>query len=215
MAKRVKAPREILEQVPPDYYEKGIRENIFQWVWHNWKWYAMKTTLAKLNHFPSKILDVGCAAGHITIRLAEFFPKANVIGLDSYDQAIDFGKKIHTAVDFRLGDAHELPFKNETFDLITCTETLEHLENPEKAVSEMKRCLKKNGFVLVGQDTDNFLFNLVWSIWTKTRGKVWQDSHIHPLTSKLLEEILKKRRLKIKVKKFSQLGLEVFFLAQK
>ena len=39
----MKSYKKILNQVPPDYYEHGIRSNLFQWAWHSWKfWYLKK-----------------------------------------------------------------------------------------------------------------------------------------------------------------------------
>lgn len=215
MKKRNRSLKDIWKQVPPDYYEKGIKANIFQFIWHNWKWWTMKKILLSLNPKPEKILDVGCSSGHITSRITKLYPKAKISGLDSYDQAINLGKKIHPQIKFYLGDAHKLPFKNDTFDLITCTETVEHLADSKKAISEMKRCLKKRGYLLIGQDTDNIFFKIIWSIWTRTFGRVWWDSHLHPFTPKHFEDLVKENKLKIKNKKFSQLGLEVFFLVKK
>lgn len=210
-----KKKEKIWMQVPPDYYEKGIATNILQFIWHNWKWVTMKKILQKINPAPAKILDIGCASGHITAKIAKFFPVAQVSGLDTYKQAIEFGRKIHPEVKFKIGDAENLPFKNESFELVTCIETLEHLENPKKALLEIKRVLKSAGCALVGQDTDNWLFRLVWFFWTKIKGKVWQGSHLHPLHTKHLQELIKKTGLKIQTRKFSQAGLEVFFLARK
>jgi len=48
-----------------------------------------------------------------------------------------------------LGDIHNLPFDDEYFDGIICKSVLEHVESPEKAVSEIYRVLKKGGAVLV------------------------------------------------------------------
>lgn len=210
-----KTLEEIWYQVPPDYYEKGVKTNALQFIWHNWKWHTMSKILKKVNPIPAKILDIGCSSGHVTAKLAIFFPDSKVYGVDSYERAIRFGKKEHPGIKFLVADAHKLPLKNKTFDLVTCIETLEHLEDPEKALKEIFRVLKSGGKVLIGQDTNNWLFKAVWFIWTKTRGKVWQDSHIHPLHAQDLGKLIKKTGFKIKIKKFSQASLEIFFLAQR
>ncbi len=205
----------IWEQVPADYYEKGIKTNLFQFIWHNAKWRTMKKIFEKINPAPGKILDIGSAAGHITSKIAKNFPNATVFGLDSYGLAIKLGKKIHPEINFKIGDAHKLPFDNNSFDLVICIETLEHLENPTKALAEIKRVLKKKGKVLIGQDTNNWQFKLIWFFWTKTRGRVWAGAHINPQSTKLLEKLIKKTGFVIILKKFSQAGLEVFFLGEK
>lgn len=54
-----------------------------------------------------------------------------------------------------LADGQNLPFKDETFKLVVCTEMLEHLERPWQAVSEMHRVLKNGGKVVL---TTRFIF---------------------------------------------------------
>lgn len=56
-----------------------------------------------------------------------------------------------------VGDAHDLPFEDEKFDMIVCNELLEHLHTPQKAVSEMRRILKKEGRLIL---TTRFVFQL-------------------------------------------------------
>ena len=47
------------------------------------------------------------------------------------------------------GDAHTLPFADETFEIVLSTEVLEHLHSPHVAIAEMRRVLKKGGLVLL------------------------------------------------------------------
>ncbi len=213
--KKLKKLEDIWNQVPPDYYQTGVKSNAFQWIWHSWKWYSIKQILKFAKIEALKILDIGCASGYLTFQIATFFPNAEVVGIDSYKRAIEYGQKIYPNIKFKVGDAHKLPFSNENFDLITCIETLEHVEAPEEVIREIKRCLKKNGKVLIGQDTDNLLFKIIWLIWTKSRGKVWHNSHIHPYGAKDLEKLIKRCGLRIVKKKLSHFGLEIFFLAEK
>ncbi|MBN2013008.1 class I SAM-dependent methyltransferase [candidate division KSB1 bacterium] len=46
-----------------------------------------------------------------------------------------------------IGDAHNLPFCNDSFNLIIITAVLEHVKNPVKVIEEIKRCLKSDGIV--------------------------------------------------------------------
>ncbi len=57
-------------------------------------------------------------------------------------------------VDF-LGDAHHLPVRDAAFDVVVCTEVLEHLKEPRAALDEMFRVLAPNGRLLL---TTRFLF---------------------------------------------------------
>ena len=54
-----------------------------------------------------------------------------------------------------IGDVHSLPFEDESFEFILCTEVLEHLHTPHQAIAEMKRVLKSGGALVL---TTRFVF---------------------------------------------------------
>jgi len=54
-----------------------------------------------------------------------------------------------------VGDAHKLPFEDNMFDVILCTEVLEHLHDPKIAIAEMNRVLKDKGKLIL---TTRFIF---------------------------------------------------------
>ena len=56
-----------------------------------------------------------------------------------------------------VADAHELPFPDGKFAVILCTEVLEHLSNPPKAIAEMRRVLKPGGKLIL---TTRFMYPL-------------------------------------------------------
>jgi ubiquinone/menaquinone biosynthesis C-methylase UbiE len=64
-------------------------------------------------------------------------------GVDFLDTAIEIGKKIHPQLKLKQGNIYDLPYKNSEFDLVICTEVLEHLKEPDKALKELKRVTKK------------------------------------------------------------------------
>jgi ubiquinone/menaquinone biosynthesis C-methylase UbiE len=47
------------------------------------------------------------------------------------------------------GDALNLPFKDESFDIVTAFEVIEHLYDPQKALGEIRRILKMDGIALI------------------------------------------------------------------
>jgi len=67
---------------------------------------------------------------------------------------LDIAKSGNPAI---LGDAYFLPFTNGSFEIVLCTEVLEHLTEPQKAIDEIKRVLKKRGKLIL---TTRFLFPL-------------------------------------------------------
>ena len=69
----------------------------------------------------------------------------------NFSERPEFGKKIKLSV----GSLTSLPFPNETFDLIICSEVIEHIPEDAKAVSELGRVLKKGGTLLLSVPHDS------------------------------------------------------------
>lgn len=205
--------KEIWAQVPADYYDQGIQKNLFQKMWHTRKLAEVLDLLpkkAKTNH---KILDVGCSSAVLTAEVSKKLPKSKVTGLDSYKAAIDFAKKKYPHINFVTADAHKIPFKDKTFDILICTETLEHVVDPKGVLLEMKRVLKNNGEAIISMDSGSLPFRIIWYFWTKSKGKVWEDAHLHEFSAKLLENLIKEAGFRIKKKNMSHFGMSVTFLA--
>ncbi len=207
--------RKIWSQVPVDYYDKGIHGNFLQKLWHEKKIIIVKSLLPKQNSSKTfRILDVGCSSGLLANEVAQYFPKSNVYGIDSYSEVIGFAKSKYTNIKFFSCDAHDLPFKNNFFDIVICTETLEHVIDPKKVLLEIKRVLKKDGRSIISMDTGSQLFRFVWYCWIKTKGKVWKNAHLHEFNTHILENIIKEAGFKIILKKISHFGMSVTFLAK-
>lgn len=199
--------KKIWDRLEPGYYENG---SWGQKLWHNLKLQAIKSVL------PDKVLtflDVGCADGYFLNRIAGFLPKTQVYGIDISPKLIKAAKKKYPKINFKVADAHKLPFKEKTFDLIICTETLDHTYKPEQVLLEIKRVLKKTGKIILELDSGSLLFRLVFIVWINfLRGKVWQNAHLHQLNVKRLEMLFKKTGLTIERKKIFRLGMAVIFI---
>lgn len=202
--------KEIWAQVPPNYYDKG---NFLQNAWHNRKLNQVLKLLPKQSGKTIKVLDIGCNSALLTSAVAKALKKSRVTGLDSYKEAIVFARSKYPNINFVVADAHKLPFKNNSFDLVICTETLEHVVDPKKALEEMVRILKHDARAVISMDSGSPLFRIIWNIWIKTRGKVWEDAHLHEFSAELLEDLIKKSGFKIQKKIYSHLGMAVTFQA--
>lgn len=200
-------------KVPVDYYQKGIRSNIFQAIWHNHKISNAKKIMSGLKF--KNCLDVGCASGYMISQIAKTFPNKNFWGIDSFDKAILYAKKRYTNINFKVAMAEKLPFKNGSFDLVIFYETIEHLPNPAVALKEIRRVLKPGGTVILAMDSGNIFFRMIWFLWEKTRGSVWDGAHLNPFHHEELESLIRKSEFKIEKKGFTHLGLEVVFILSK
>lgn len=205
--------RQILSQVPPNYYEKGVKSNFLQKYWHKSKWHHLKEFFPGIKG--KSLLDIGCADGTTTRQLQKIIPKVKIVGIDYYKSAIQYAKTKKSKIKFVHGDVHNFPFGENSFDIVTAIETLEHLENPKTALKEIYRILRPKGYLLIGQDTDSFLFRIIWFAWTKWKGSVWKNSHINCMKPEDLKKALKAQSFKIEKSKTVNFGMEIFIRARK
>lgn len=94
-------------------------------------------------------VDVGCSIGFFTNALSPFFDM--VYGLDIDEHALDSAKKnARENVSFQVADTLFLPFDDGSVDLIICNHVYEHVPDPEKLFSEIRRVLKSDGACYLG-----------------------------------------------------------------
>ncbi len=102
-----------------------------------------------------KVLDIGCGGGKVAKLLAERATKGKVYGLDHSDEMVKLAKKLNNEyihkdrVEITRGNVSELPFEDETFDLVTVFENIQFWNEHVNNVREIKRVLKPGGKILV------------------------------------------------------------------
>ncbi|MBU7017526.1 MAG: methyltransferase domain-containing protein [Theionarchaea archaeon] len=102
-----------------------------------------------------KILDIGCGTGAITADIAAS-ASGDVIGLDIDCEKLEKARIVaDPRVTFMRADAVNLPFKDNSFDLVTFSVVLLYIEDKQKAISEMTRVTEKNGIVLATMEPDH------------------------------------------------------------
>lgn len=110
---------------------------------------------------PVRILDVGCGEGFTLERLRKARIGRYLEGVDSLDLAIKLGRKEHPNLILKKGSIYELKFQDDSFDLVLCSEVLEHVENPEKALLELVRVSKRYVVLSVPNEPFFMLGNLL------------------------------------------------------
>jgi ubiquinone/menaquinone biosynthesis C-methylase UbiE len=102
---------------------------------------------------PSRIADIGCGSGEITSRLAARYPQAQIVGVDILESSVAHARQQHAAlaprVHFEQGDAFELAFGANEFDLVVCRHMTQAIPEPEKVIAELLRICKPGGWVHV------------------------------------------------------------------
>ena len=99
------------------------------------------------------MLDVGCGEGRHIFGVMQEYPMMKCVGLDMDDDSLKkaeegysyFESISEVGAEFIKGSAYSLPFPDNTFDLIVCSEVLEHLHEYNDAVIEINRVLKSGG----------------------------------------------------------------------
>lgn len=85
----------------------------------------------------STFLDVGCAEGYYINRISHIRRDLDCVGVDVSLTYLKKAKLRNPNADFILCDAEFLPFKKRAFDLVLCSEVLEHLPNYRRALKEL------------------------------------------------------------------------------
>lgn len=94
-----------------------------------------------------KILDVGAGTGRVSLPLA--LAGAQVTALDVSEKILEVLKRKNKKIATVVGEAENLPFENESFDIVTAAFLVVHLKDPKIFFDEVYRVLKPDGLFLV------------------------------------------------------------------
>jgi 2-polyprenyl-6-hydroxyphenyl methylase / 3-demethylubiquinone-9 3-methyltransferase len=115
-------------------------------------------TQLQIDPHGKKVLDVGCGGGI----LAEEFALlgCQVIGINpsaaSLATARAYAQQVGLDIDYRVGAGEDLPFADESFEIVYCSDVLEHVNDLEKVMAEIAHVLRRGGVFLY--DTINRTF---------------------------------------------------------
>jgi ubiquinone/menaquinone biosynthesis C-methylase UbiE/uncharacterized protein YbaR (Trm112 family) len=158
---------------------------------------------AIISHIPVKqdwVLDVGCGSGWV----ASHFSKKdkNVVSLDisltNVQKTLDlFPFPSHFGV---VGDAYSLPFRDSSFDCIICSEVIEHSQYPKQIVSDLIRCLKAGGRLIM---TTPYKEVLKYSLCIHCNKPTPHNAHLHSFDEISLKKLFDDHdKINLKFEKF-------------
>lgn len=148
--------REALEL--KDHQKKMYFENPWNIYWHGTRLREI-LRMAKSVSFEN-FLDAGCAEGYYMKLLSKLANSTDleeyyVVGLDIARNYLLKAKKEANS-SLVVGDIHKLPFKKSFFDLVLCSEVLEHVLDPELAFKELLRVSKR--YILLTVAGENLFY---------------------------------------------------------
>jgi O-methyltransferase involved in polyketide biosynthesis/ubiquinone/menaquinone biosynthesis C-methylase UbiE len=107
--------------------------------------------LAELEKEPFEdLLDCGCGPAPMLTLLHEKYPERHYTGIDLTPKMIEVAKAKHLPnVELVVGDCENLPFADESFDVVICCESFHHYPNPQDFFNSVYRVLRPNGRLIL------------------------------------------------------------------
>lgn len=171
---------EIKEDITAEKYfrptTKGLTTNFIKKL-------LMEVENLKLN----SILDIGCGTGYISQQLKNH--SSFCVGCDFDKARIKFAKDLGICV--VLGDGKNLPFRSSSFDGVVAIELLEHVQNPEDILKEIKRVSKGSVLITVPNEPLHRIMNFL-------RNR--DVGHVQHFNKKSLQSLLSEYFSGIKIK---------------
>lgn len=134
-----------------------------------------------------KLLDIGCGFGQL---LASAKKRGwQIFGLEINKFKVAFASE-KLGIDIYCGELKEAEYLDDSFEVITVIEVLEHLINPSGFLQEINRILKKDGILVI-------VVPNVESFNAKTDPSWWQSYHFFHFSTNSLTQILKKNNLEV------------------
>lgn len=135
--------------------------------------------LAEVRKEPfSDLLDAGCGTGAMLSMFREDCPDKNYTGIDLSEKMIKTAKrKKLMGVQFVSGDCENLPFAENSFDVVTCSMSFHHYPNPENFFRSLHRVLRPGGRLILRD------------MASKSKSMMWFFNHIEiPVLRTLLRK---------------------------
>ena len=104
-----------------------------------------------------RVLDIACGTGTLLKRITEYIPDVEHFGIDASPDMLTQAKQalaeqpcVHLErIDVGLGEETHFPYAPESFDIITCTNSLHLMQKPVETLLQFRTLLKTDGFLIV------------------------------------------------------------------
>jgi SAM-dependent methyltransferase len=137
--------------------------------------------IPKVGNKPRKALDIGCRDGYWSKKLIKKGYAVESVDIEPYFKP---ARKVN--VD------NGLPFENDSFDVVWCSEVIEHLRNPQRSVNEMIRVTKDGGKIVLTTPNSYFWLGRIFCLFGLSPQRVQNDDHKHFFDLFSLKKVLPK-----------------------
>ena len=174
--------------------EKTLKQKeLFSSTSAPWQQNVLESLLSQVRFKDGSIcLDAACGIGNNIETLLKYFQ--NIIAFDKSTKAIEFAKERQhkyksVIVPFTVGSLESMPYANNFFDCIVCTEALEHVSDYNAAIKEIFRVAKSGGYVVLSfQNHFNFsallkfffekAYKKNWDVWGTHRHEEGYENYL-------------------------------------
>jgi SAM-dependent methyltransferase len=115
---------------------------------------------------PTSFLDAGCGEGFVANLLLQRLPDLDLTGFDFNPASVEMARQRVPGATFTVASIFDIPFPDNTFDVVGCFEVLEHQVDPKPALAELARVAKR--MVILSVPHEPF-----FSLSNAMRGKNW------------------------------------------
>jgi ubiquinone/menaquinone biosynthesis C-methylase UbiE len=147
------------------------------------------------------VLDVGCGPGTDVFDMVDLVgPTGRLVGLDASEVMVAEARrragKFDAPITFEVGEARALPFPDDTFDVCRSERLLEHLPDPQRAITEMVRVTRPGGRIVAFDfDWDTLIIDNPDKETTRTFVLSYSDSIRNGWIGRQLPRLFKEQRL--------------------
>lgn len=145
-----------------------------------------------------RVLDVGCSTGYLSQPLVE--RGATVVGIEYDAAAAEIARAVCAEVHVGDIETMELPFDDESFDVVLCGDLIEHLRDPEGFLARMRPLVSPGGrIVLSTPNVANWAIRLglLGGRWRYTERGILDRTHTHLFTRRTLVEVFERSGFRV------------------
>lgn len=132
-----------------------------------------------------KVLDAGVGEGLFLSTVST----TEKVGIELSRIRVRRAKELFPNLKIQVGDVRNMPYNDNSFDLIVCSEVLEHVDGYEKAIEEFKRCLKPNGYLILSFPNE---FTVSLGRLLLLKFPIHEIDHVNSIKPKDIEKLLGK-----------------------